>query len=138
MILSILLSIVFFLLGAIHFHWVFGGTFGYAASLPTTETGERVLNPKKIDSALVGTALISFGIFYWLEGGLSVLGLPTWVSRNVGWIIPWVFLMRAIGDFKYVGLFKKVKHTDFGRLDTRLFSPLCLGIAVVGLWIQWG
>ncbi len=46
-----------------------------------------------------------------------------------------VFLLRAMGDFRYVGFFKKVTHTAFARQDTRLFSPLCLwlGFAFVAV-----
>ncbi|WP_159099309.1 MULTISPECIES: hypothetical protein [Aquimarina] len=47
MILPILLSLIFFILGIIHFNWVVGGTFGFEASLPTKESDECVLNPKK-------------------------------------------------------------------------------------------
>lgn len=47
MILSIVLSIILLALGLIHFNWVIGGNFGFVASLPTNENGERVLNPKK-------------------------------------------------------------------------------------------
>ncbi|NRF91294.1 DUF3995 domain-containing protein [Paenibacillus frigoriresistens] len=31
-----------------------------------------------------------------------------------------------MGDFKYVGLFKRVKQTRFATYDTFLFTPLCL------------
>jgi hypothetical protein len=135
-ILSILLTIIFITLGLIHFNWVFGGTFGFAASLPTKESGERVLNPKKIDSAIVGIGLVVFGIFYFLQTGLVEYELPAWVMTYGGWIIPIIFLLRAIGEFKYVGFFKSVKTTTFGKLDTKLFTPLCLLIAILGMVIQ--
>ena len=35
-----------------------------------------------------------------------------------------------------MGVFKSVKETDFGKLDTKLFSPLCLIIGVFGILIQ--
>lgn len=134
--LSILLTIIFITLGLIHFNWVFGGTFGFAESLPTKESGERVLNPKKMDSAIVGIGLTAFGIFYFLQTGFVEYELPTWVMTYGGWIIPAIFLLRAIGEFKYVGFFKSVKTTTFGRLDTKLFTPLCLLITILGILIQ--
>jgi len=136
MILSILLSIILIGLGLIHFNWVVGGTFGFAESLPTKESGERVLNPKKIDSAIVGIGLTVFGIFYILKSGIIEYNLPDWILKYGSWIIPIIFLLRAIGEFKYVGFFKSVKKTDFGKLDTKLFSPLCLIIGVFGIVIQ--
>jgi hypothetical protein len=136
MILSILLSIILIGLGLIHFNWVVGGKFGFAESLPTKESGERVLNPKKIDSAIVGIGLTAFGIFYVLKSGLFEYNLPEWIMKYGSWIIPIIFLLRAIGEFKYIGFFKSIKKTDFGKLDTKFFSPLCLIIGIFGIIIQ--
>jgi hypothetical protein len=136
MILSILLSIIFIGLGLIHFNWVTGGKFGFAESLPTKESGERVLNPKKIHSAIVGLGLTIFGFFYVLKTGLIEYNIPEWIMKYGGWIIPIIFLLRAFGEFKYVGLFKSIKNTEFGKFDTKFYSPLCLLIAIFGLIIQ--
>lgn len=136
MILSILLSLILIGLGLIHFNWVNGGKYGFAESLPTEENGERVLNPKKIDSAIVGIGLTAFGIFYILKSGLTEYNLPDWIMKYGGWIIPIIFILRAIGEFKYVGFFKSIKKTDFGKLDTKLFSPLCLIIGILGIIIH--
>lgn len=136
MILSILLSLILIGLGLIHFNWVIGGKFGFSESLPIKENGERVLNPKKIDSAIVGIGLTAFGIFYVLKSGLFVYDLPEWIMKYGGWIIPIIFILRAIGEFKYVGFFKSIKKTDFGKLDTKLFSPLCLIIGILGIIIH--
>ena len=130
MILSILLSILLIGLGLIHFNWVVGGNFGFSESLPTKESGERVLNPKKIDSAIVGIGLTAFGFLYLLKSGVIEFIIPGWIMAYGSWIIPIIFLLRAIGEFKYVGFFKKIKKTEFGKLDTKLFSPLCLIIGI--------
>jgi len=135
-VLSLMLSIVFLVLAVIHFNWLFGGTFGFELSLPTKENGERVLNPKKIDSASVGLALLTFCGFYFYKLGITALFLPHWVMEYTGWIISILFFIRAIGDFKYVGFFKKVKETTFGKMDTTYFSPLCLVISMVGILIE--
>lgn len=136
MILPILLSIILLVLGIIHFNWVIGGEFGFSESLPTKESGERVLNPKKIDSAIVGIGLTMFGVFYLLKSGVIELNLPEWIMKYGSWIIPIIFILRAMGDFKYVGFFKSVKKTKFGKLDTQFFSPLCLMIGLIGILIE--
>lgn len=136
MILSILLSILFFGLGLIHFNWVVGGEFGFIASLPTKENGEKLFTPRKIDSAIVGIVLTAFGCFYLIKTGLIENFLPERVFAYNGWIISIIFLLRAIGEFKYVGFFKRIKQTDFGKLDTKLFSPLCLVIGILGITIE--
>jgi len=136
MILSILLSVIFFVLGIIHLNWVIGGKFGFAEALPTKESGERVLNPKKIDSGIVGIGLIAFGIFYLLKADLINFNQPDWILKYGSWIIPSIFILRAIGEFKYIGFFKKIKNTVFGKLDTKIFSPLCLTIGILGILIH--
>lgn len=136
MILPLVLSLIFIGLGLIHFNWALGGKFGFEKALPTTETGERVMNPTKLASGIVGTALIAFGLFYVLRPALTSLDLPHWVLNYGGWAIPAIFLLRAIGDFKYIGFFKRIRQTGFGRLDTAFYSPLCLLIGVVGVIVQ--
>ena len=42
-----------------------------------------------------------------------------------------VFLLRAIGDFKYVGIFKTIKHSTFAQNDSKWYSPLCLFLSFV-------
>ncbi len=100
MILSFLLSLILIGLGIIHFNWVVGGKYGFAESMPTKENGERVLNPKKIDSAIVGLGLTAFGLFYVFKSGIITNYLPDWITEYGGWIIPSIFILRAIGEFK--------------------------------------
>ncbi len=136
MIISVLLSVILIALALIHFNWVIGGEFGFKESLPTNERGERVLNPKRIDSAVVGIGLTAFGMFYAFKSGLLPYNHPVWILNYLGWIIPIIFLLRAIGEFKYIGFFKRFKHTEFSTLDTKFFSPLCLIMGLTGILIQ--
>jgi hypothetical protein len=46
-----------------------------------------------------------------------------------------LFILRAIGDFKYLGFFKKIKNTKFGQNDTKYFAPLCLIIGILTLLV---
>ena len=124
------------ILGLIHFNWVIGGEFGFAESLPTNEKGVRVLNPKKIESFIVGLGLTVFGIFYLQRSGFISINMPNAITVYGGWFIPSIFIIRAIGDFNYIGFFKRIKQTNFGKLDSKFFSPLCLLIGVLGLITQ--
>lgn len=135
-ILSLLLALIFMSLGAVHFYWALGGSWGIASTLPTKVNGQRVLNPKKVDSFIVGAVLMAFALFYIVRSGLVPHQLPSWAGHYIGWIIPAIFILRAIGDFTYVGFFKRIKSTDFARADNRFFSPLCLGIGVLGVVVQ--
>ncbi|MFK7787808.1 MAG: DUF3995 domain-containing protein [Crocinitomicaceae bacterium] len=62
--------------------------------------------------------------------------MNTWVVQYGAWFITSIFILRAVGEFNYVGLFKPIKDTDFAKADSSIFSPLSLGIGIVGLVIQ--
>ncbi len=133
--LSFILFLIFIVLALIHFNWVIGNTWGLDQSLPTNEKGERLFTPRRFDSAIVGLGLIAFGVFYLLQTGFVDFEIPQWIEKYVQWIIPTIFLLRALGDFKYVGFFKKIKNTEFAKADTKFFSPLCLSIGIIGILI---
>lgn len=46
-----------------------------------------------------------------------------------------VFALRAVGDFRCVGIFKSLGDDPFRSRDTWLFSPLCLAIALAALTV---
>ena len=135
--MAILLSFTFWVLSGIHFNWTFGGTWGLNKALPTNSSGKRLLNPRKIDSFIVGSILTGFGFFYLDIAQYISLKLPQGITKYMIWIIPTIFLLRVIGDFKYVGLFKTVKNTDFAKADTRIFIILCLAISLIGFVIAF-
>ena len=136
-VLSLLLSLIFFFLAGLHLHWVFGGTWGFKHSLPTKPDGTRVLNPKMIDTLVVALGLAAFGLVYLAIADILPFALPAWMVTYGSWGIPSIFLLRAVGDFKYVVFFKSVKETAFGKKDTKIFSPLCLIIGLVGGLIKF-
>jgi hypothetical protein len=135
-ILKIILCGIFVILAVIHFVWAFGVQWGFDIALPTNEHGERMINPKKSDCIIVGLGLSAFALFYLLRSNIILLNVPFWVFRYGGWVIPSIFIIRAIGDFKYIGFFKKIRNTDFGQMDTKCYSPLCLLIGLIGVIIQ--
>ncbi len=127
-------ALILVVLGALHFYWALGGKLGFGAALPSD--GERPLfQPGPFASATVGVLLLSAAVcVLGAAGHVTLLSKPTavWSTR----VIAGMFLLRALGDFRYVGFSKRVRDTRFARWDTRLFSPLCvllgLGAAVVG------
>ncbi len=135
-ILTFTQSVILFLLSAIHFSWVLGSTWGFEKALPTNTEGIRVLSPSKFDSAMVALGLLLFAIFYLLKADIINLGVPSYILKYAGWAIAAIFALRAIGDFKYIGFFKSITGTEFAKLDTMLYSPLCLGLAVIGIWLE--
>lgn len=132
---SLLVATIFACLSLLHFSWVLGSSWGFESSLPTDQEGKKVLNPRKTDSFAVGVGLGLFSAFYGLYFLEISLGISDMLMSIIRWIIPIVFLMRTIGDFKYVGLFKKVKGTSFANQDSLYFVPLCFCIACLGFLV---
>ncbi len=130
--ISIILTVVFLSLALIHFNWVRGGTWGFDNALPANEKGDRLFTPLKIHSFIVGIGLLGFSFFYIHISKIVTIPLPEPASTYIEWVIPSIFILRAIGDFRYVGLFKKVKNTNFAQYDTKYFTPLCITIGVLG------
>lgn len=72
------------------------------------------------------------------SAGLVVLGrlalwgtaLPRWPFVAGTWTLAAVFLGRIVGDFRWFGLFKRMRGTAFAWWDTWLFVPLCLLLAL--------
>ena len=134
--LGILEATLFPSLSLLHFYWALGGTWGFANAIPTKEDGERTFDPSPRASAAVGLVLFLLGLYYalsfLLEGTLPDLFTP------IGWFVAAVFFVRAIGDGRYVGFFKRIRNTAFGRRDTAFYSPLCLLIATLALLVELG
>jgi len=131
-----ILIIVFLIISIIHFYWVFGGLKGLNRALPTDEKGKRILNPGKIETSIVGLGLIFFALYYSTKIGIFQIELPKLIVDYSGWIISSIFILRAIGEFKYVGFFKKIRNTEFGKFDTRYFSFVSLTIGIIGILIE--
>ncbi len=131
-ILRLLLSLIFLLLSTLHFYWAVGGKWGLDDAVPTNTEGKKILKTSVLSCIVVGTGLIFFALYYFLP--LIEISIPE-PLYFLSWLIPAIFLIRSIGDFKYVGFFKRIKSTHFGQLDTKYFSPLCLLIAILGFSI---
>ncbi|NOU76495.1 DUF3995 domain-containing protein [Paenibacillus sp. LMG 31458] len=116
-----------FCIGGLHVFWAFGGQWGSRVVIPATSgSGELTFKPGLIATLIVAILLFSASLLLAIQGRLlPALPSSPWVQWGC-WLCVFVFGLRAIGDFKYVGLFKRVKQTSFATYDTFLFTPLCL------------
>lgn len=85
---------------------------------------------------VVAAGLFAIGLFMLLKTGLILVSIPLWLDHYGLWLIAGIFLLRSIGDFTYVGFFKTIKHTPFGKNDTQYYSPLCLAIALLTVALE--
>ncbi|MDN3672538.1 DUF3995 domain-containing protein [Flavobacterium branchiarum] len=132
-VIGALLFIIFLLLATIHIYWGLGGKWGNDAAIPTNENNEKVINPKLFECFTVAIVLLSFSFLVLKKLAIISLNIPNWIQEYGLWCVSLLFIIRAIGDFKYVGFFKKIKTTKFALMDTKYFSPLCLLIALLGI-----
>lgn len=132
--LLIINALIFILLSLLHVYWAMGGKWAAAQVLPQVPgaEGARVFMPGKgmtlvVAAGLMGFALIQIGnVYNNLESRLLLNGL---LGTGI------VFGARVIGDFRYVGITKRVRDTTFARNDNRIFIPLCLYIALSNLFV---
>jgi len=120
------ITIILLIAALIHFYWAVGGVWGIDKALPTDSKGNRLLNPPQPLSALVGLVVLGF----------AYIAYELWQGNDdniivyAGWGIATIFLLRVVGDFHMVGLFKKIKDTPFAKYDTWFYIPLCLYIGL--------
>ena len=77
----------------------------------------------------VGAILLALALLSMAHLLLGRLGRPTGWLRAADWAVASGLGLRVLGDFKFMGLSKRVHDTTFARLDTRYYTPLCLVLA---------
>lgn len=125
-IISIALTGSFIIIAVLHIFWALGFKFDIRNMVPVVN-GEPVFTPGPIGTFIVAIVLFGFA-------GVSLaLGFPNKVPANylsfikiAGIAIGIILLVRAIGDFKYAGFFKRIKGSNFAKYDYWLYSPFSL------------
>lgn len=136
---NLLGSIVCLLLLAIsllHFYWALGGRKWADVVLPKT-AGSNQVAFKAGHWATVIAALVfgMFAIAIAAKTFFPISRIPdSWTNVTV-WVIAGAFLLRAVGDFKYVGFGKKIHSTNFAAYDTKIYTPLSLFIGLMTVTI---
>ena len=128
-ILALILSLILLAIALLHFYWMLGGKWGFNHSLPSQPNGEYLFTPGKLATGVVGLALV--GMVYFIFLRLQNPSSSNWIFKYGLYFLGGIFTLRAIGDFKYVGFFKKIKGTPFSKNDTSFYSPLCLLIGIL-------
>lgn len=121
---------VLFVLGALHVRWSLGGRGIPARVLPERPGKDPVPHPTPGMTLLVAAALGAAGF---AVAGFIVVGGS--LLRVVVLGLALVFAARAVGDFTYVGIFKRVRGTEFARYDAALYTPLCLALGLALLLV---
>jgi hypothetical protein len=134
--LAFVVCAVFQFLALWHFRMAFMRPTGVTGAVPSID-GKPLFVPSTQGTLLVGIVLTSFAGLVAATAGFVDVGLPAIALVWLSYGLALGLLARAVGDFKYVGFSKRVRGTPFARLDTWIYSPLCLllalGVALVAL-----
>ncbi|PJM89575.1 DUF3995 domain-containing protein [Achromobacter ruhlandii] len=128
-------AIVFVVLGLWHAYWAAGGRLAHRAALPI-QNGQPLFRPSPLGTLAVAAPLIGCAWITAANGGLVTAPALRWLPW-LGMAVALGLLARAIGDFRYVGFFKRKGEDPFARLDTRFYSPLCLLLAAGVALASW-
>lgn len=128
--LAFIACVIFSILGFWHLYWAFGGSLGKAAAIPEVN-GAPAFVPTAIATALVGAALMLFAALIAGAAGLVETPIPRPVLGGFSYGLAIVLFVRAVGEFRLVGFFKRVRGSAFARWDTWVYSPLCLFLSMV-------
>jgi hypothetical protein len=85
--------------------------------------------PSTRATVTVGVVLLVFAGLVAATGRLVDVGASPRVLSWLSLALALGLLARAIGEFRYVGFFKRVRDSRFAHLDTWVYSPLCLALA---------
>jgi len=134
--LPLIVSSAFIGLALWHFYMAAMPPSGESAAVPSVE-GKPLFIPSARATASVGVVLLLFSGLVAGTAGIVPLGIPRLVLTGLCYALAAGLLARAVGEFKYVGFFKRVRGSRFATMDSFLYSPLCLllaaGVAAVAL-----
>lgn len=130
-----LVAIIFLLISWLHIYWVLGGKWGLEAAMPNTMKEHVMVVSRrlafKVATLLVAVGLFLFGCLFLIQAELLNAPVDLNYIKYANYAVLGVFSLRAIGDFKYCGLFKKIREGTFAEHDTKYFTPLCIIIALL-------
>lgn len=130
------ISLVFVGLALWHVRMALSPSSGEAGAVPSV-SGKPLFAPSVGATWAVAVVLLLFACLVAAMAGFVEVGIPRSVLSGLGGALALGLLARAIGEFKYVGFFKRVRDGKFARLDTWVYSPLCLLLAVGVALVAW-
>ncbi len=132
--LALVVSSVFIVLALWHFYMALVPGAGISGAVPSVQ-GKPLFVPSRASTVAVSIVLLLFAVLVAATARIVAVGVSELVLTWLSYALAAGLLARAVGEFKYVGFFKRVRDSRFARLDTFVFSPLCLLLALGVAWV---
>jgi hypothetical protein len=132
--IAIALASVLLALSVLHVFWAIRNRFTSSVVIPKVN-GRPAFIPSRASSIAVACALAVAAFIALAQGHVVAFHGPAAPLRWAAYAAGLTFTARAIGDFRLVGFFKRIKGTDFARWDYFLFAPLCTLIGASFLYL---
>lgn len=124
-ILDVALATAYFAIALLHACWALGGKFGVAAAIPSVD-GRPVFQPGRAAIWSVATLIAGCSVLLFVWAGVFPLPLPRAPLRVAVGLLGVAMLARAVGDFRYFGLFRAARNSPFARMDRWVYTPFCI------------
>jgi CHASE2 domain-containing sensor protein len=132
----------FAVIALVHVYWGLGGQWAAVAAVPQLPGEGGARSRPAFKPSGWATLLVAFGML--LIAALVCLRVGWWVPavphQALQWVLSAIAMLmfaRAIGDSDLVGFFKQIKGSRFARLDTWVYSPLCVVLGAGLLAVAW-
>lgn len=112
---AIILIFIFSFLSGLHVYWAFGGRWA------SDGVFRPLMNKLNFLCGVIPTLIVAFGLLFFafiVLIQISPLRLPYFheiINKYGLWAITGIFLLRAIGEFYYVGLFKSETYNFWNQ-----------------------
>lgn len=110
-------------IAALHVYWAAGGRWALDGAIPT-ELGTPRFIPGRL--LTLGVAGVFAGLAVCALAVADVVAISAPGSRAILTLAGGAFVLRAFGEGRYVGFFKRKVGTRFARRDTAIYTPLCV------------
>jgi len=127
--LGSVIALVFLVLALWHFYMAQCPLSGESSAVPSKD-GKPIFVPSRASTNAVGLVLCLFAALVAATAGLIASGLPPTLLKWLSLTLALGLLARSVGEFRYVGFFKRVRGGRFATMDTFLYSPLCLALSL--------
>ncbi|MFL9884411.1 DUF3995 domain-containing protein [Paraburkholderia agricolaris] len=121
-----MLAFAYFIFALMHVYWAMDGRRGLRSAIPERDDGRPLFHPRRYGTWVIAAAIAGCSVLllWWVRAFASPL--PDSVLRGGVLMLAVAMVLRAIGDFRYFGLFRTIRISRFARMDRWLYTPISM------------